>query len=86
MNLKELSWRICTASFLKWTANCYGYDREEERQFAMKKTNWKSSLTLVNVVVGLAVLMVLSGLVVPIFVPPEGRAAPAKITTSCPRR
>ena len=55
----------------------------------MKKTNWKSSVTLVNVVVGLAVLMVLSGLLVPIFVPPEGKAAPAKITAcappSCPK-
>jgi len=37
------------------------------------KRNWH--VTVVDVVVGLAVLMILSALVVPIFIPPEGRAA-----------
>ena len=37
------------------------------------KRDWH--VTVVDVLVGLAVLMILSALVVPIFIPPEGRAA-----------
>jgi len=46
------------------------------------KRKWR--LSLVDVFVGLAVLMILSALVVPLFVPPEGRAAtkPAMQSTS----
>jgi type II secretory pathway pseudopilin PulG len=43
------------------------------------KRNWH--LTLVDVLVGLAVLMILSALVVPVFVPPNGRAA-SRVATS----
>ena len=32
-------------------------------------------MTVVDVLVGLAVLMILSALVVPVFVPPNGKAA-----------
>jgi len=35
----------------------------------------KWHVTVVDVLVGLAVLMILSALVVPVFLPPEGRAA-----------
>lgn len=35
--------------------------------------NWH--LTIVDFLVGVAVLMILSALVVPVFIPPEGRAA-----------
>jgi len=41
----------------------------------MKNPMRKWNLTLVDVLVGLAVLMILSALVVPVFLPPEGRAA-----------
>ena len=37
------------------------------------KRNWHVSL--VDVLVGLAVLMILSALVVPVFLPPNGKAA-----------
>jgi Tfp pilus assembly protein FimT len=37
------------------------------------KRNWH--VTIVDVLVGLAVLMILSALVVPVFMPPQGRAA-----------
>jgi hypothetical protein len=40
--------------------------------------NWpkrKSQLSLVDFLVGVAVLMILAALVVPVFVPPEGKAA-----------
>ena len=46
----------------------------------MKKLNWH--LTLVDFLVGLAVLMILSALVVPIFIPPEGKAASRVAATS----
>lgn len=36
------------------------------------KRKWK--VTIVDFVVGLAILMILSALIVPIFVPPEGKA------------
>ena len=48
---------------------------EEERKGLMKIPIWKWHMTVVDVLVGLAVLMILTALVVPIFVPPEGRAA-----------
>lgn len=48
----------------------------------MMKRVWKTYFTLVNVAVGMAILMVLSGLVIPIFVPPQGKAATA-VATSC---
>ena len=37
------------------------------------KRHW--NVTIVDVLVGLAVLMILSALVVPVFIPPEGRVA-----------
>jgi len=46
----------------------------------MKKL--KPHLTLVNFLVGLAVLMILSALVVPIFIPPQGKAA-SRVAASC---
>jgi hypothetical protein len=48
---------------------------ERERKALMKKPKRNWHVTVVDVVVGLAVLMILSALVVPIFIPPEGRAA-----------
>lgn len=44
----------------------------------------KCRVTLVNFIVGLAVLMVLAALVIPIFVPPEGNAATRTATPSSP--
>lgn len=41
----------------------------------MKNPIRRFHITLVDVLVGLAVLMILSALVVPVFIPPEGRAA-----------
>jgi Tfp pilus assembly protein FimT len=41
----------------------------------MKNTKRIWHLTMVDVLVGLAVLMILSALVVPVFLPPQGRAA-----------
>lgn len=38
-----------------------------------QKRSWQ--ITVVDLLVGLAVLMILTALIVPIFVPPEGRAA-----------
>ena len=43
----------------------------------MEKPGKKWPLTLVNVLVALAVLMILSALIVPIFVPPDGKSASA---------
>ncbi len=37
------------------------------------KRNWH--ITIVDVLVGVAILMILSALIVPVFLPPEGRAA-----------
>jgi len=44
------------------------------------KRKWR--VNLVDVLVGLAVLMILSALVVPIFVPPDGRTASGTATTA----
>ena len=41
----------------------------------MKNTKRNWHLTIVDVLVGLAVLMILSALVVPVFLPPQGKAA-----------
>jgi hypothetical protein len=41
----------------------------------MKNPMRKWHVNLVDVLVGLAVLMILSALIVPVFLPPEGRAA-----------
>ena len=41
----------------------------------MKNSKRKWDLTLVDFLVGLAILMIMSALIVPVFVPPEGRAA-----------
>ena len=41
----------------------------------MKTPRRKWRVTLVDLMVGVAVLMILSALVIPIFVPPEGKAA-----------
>lgn len=41
----------------------------------MKNPKRKWRVTVVDVLVGLAVLMILSALVVPVFIPPEGKAA-----------
>jgi hypothetical protein len=41
----------------------------------MKISVRKWHLTIVDFLVGIAVLMILSALVVPIFIPPEGKAA-----------
>ena len=41
----------------------------------MKSSKRKWNVTIVDFVVGLAILMILSALIVPIFVPPEGKAA-----------
>jgi len=41
----------------------------------MKNPFRKWHITVVDVLVGFAVLMILSALVVPIFIPPDGRAA-----------
>ncbi len=40
-------------------------------------TNSKRSwhITIVDVLVGVAILMILSALIVPVFLPPDGRAA-----------
>jgi Tfp pilus assembly protein FimT len=44
------------------------------------KRDWH--VTLVDVFVGMAVLMILSALVVPLFIPPEGRAASRPVAAS----
>jgi competence protein ComGC len=49
-----------------------------------QKRNWR--LTIVDVVVGLAVLMILSALVVPVFVKPEGRVVSGTTAASAPVR
>jgi len=41
----------------------------------MKTPRRKLRVTLVDLMVGVAVLMILSALIIPIFVPPEGKAA-----------
>ena len=41
----------------------------------MKNSKRKWHVTIVDILVGLAILMILTALVVPVFVPPEGRAA-----------
>jgi hypothetical protein len=41
----------------------------------MKNPKRKWRLTVVDVLVGLAVLMILSALIVPVFIPPEGKTA-----------
>jgi hypothetical protein len=41
----------------------------------MKNQKRKWNVTIVDVLVGFAVLMILTALVVPFFVPPEGKAA-----------
>jgi type II secretory pathway pseudopilin PulG len=41
----------------------------------MKNSRRAWHLTIVNLVVGIAILMVLSALIIPVFVPPDGRAA-----------
>jgi hypothetical protein len=46
-----------------------------ERKPLMNTEKRKWNVTIVDVFVGFAVLMILSALIVPIFVPPEGRAA-----------
>ncbi len=50
----------------------------------MKNPIRKWHVTVVDVLVGLAVLMILSALVVPVFIPPDGRAAsrPAAATST----
>lgn len=41
-----------------------------------RKRKWRiSALDIVDCIIGLAVLMILTALVVPIFVPPDGKAA-----------
>jgi type II secretory pathway pseudopilin PulG len=44
------------------------------------KRKWR--VNLVDVLVGLAVLMILSALVVPVFIPSDGRAASRAATSS----
>ncbi len=44
-----------------------------ERTTDMKKKSWH--ITIVDVLVGVAILMILSALIVPVFLPPDGRAA-----------
>ena len=41
----------------------------------MKKSKQTWHVTIVDVLVGLAILMILSALIVPVFLPPEGKAA-----------
>jgi len=41
----------------------------------MKNSKRKWIVTVIDILVGLAILLILSALVVPVFVPPEGRAA-----------
>ncbi len=43
----------------------------------MATTNTKKSwsITIVDILVGVAILMILSALIVPVFLPPDGRAA-----------
>jgi len=41
----------------------------------MKNSKRTWHVTIVDFLVGLAILMILSALIVPVFVPPEGRAA-----------
>ena len=41
----------------------------------MKKSKQTWHVTIVDVLVGVAILMILSALIVPVFVPPEGKAA-----------
>jgi hypothetical protein len=48
---------------------------ERKARMIKPKRNWQ--LTLVDALIGLAVLMVLSGLVVPKFIPPGGKAVPS---------
>jgi len=48
---------------------------EKERNAVMKNPKWDWHVTVVDVLVGFAVLMILSALVVPVFIPPEGKVA-----------
>jgi Tfp pilus assembly protein FimT len=48
--------------------------RERKAPMKRSKRNWH--LTMVDFLVGVAVLMILTALVVPIFVPPNRQAAP----------
>ena len=57
-----------------WKLNC-STKGVRERKTLMNNPLRKWHVTLVDVLVGLAVLMILSALVVPVFLPPEGRAA-----------
>jgi len=41
----------------------------------MKKTKRTWRITIVDLMVGVAILMIMSALIVPIFIPPEGKAA-----------
>jgi hypothetical protein len=47
---------------------------ERKAPMQRNKRNWH--LTVVDFLVGIAVLMILTALVVPIFVPPNSKAAP----------
>jgi len=57
-----------------WSLNCFN-QTQGERNDCMNKPKRQWNVTLVDVLVGFAVLMILSALVVPIFFPPVGRAA-----------
>ena len=50
----------------------------------MEKAERKWPLTFVNVLVALAILMILSALIVPIFVPPDGKTASARPDSNRP--
>jgi Tfp pilus assembly protein FimT len=52
----------------------------------MNNPKRKGRVSLVDVLVGLAILMILSALVVPVFIPPDGRAASKVATTSASGR
>jgi len=54
----------------------------------MDKPKEKIPITFVNLFVVMAILMILSALIVPIFVPPESRAASRAIphTSSAPHK
>ncbi|HTS68128.1 MAG TPA: hypothetical protein VMO17_04020 [Terriglobia bacterium] len=56
----------------------------------MQNSKRKLRFSLVDILVGMAVLMILSALVIPLFLPPEGRAAtksaPATAATQPARR
>ena len=47
----------------------------KERWSPMEKPKRELPITIVNVLVVIAILMILTALVVPVFIPPEGRAA-----------